>query len=182
MTDGIAKDRLEKLEALRAAGVSPYPPRTPKAEPVQPLLDAFDSRMGQTVTLAGRLTQVRDFGKLRFSHLHDQTGHVQIGFERDRLPAFWPDRKRIEANDLVVVTGEVGRTQKGEATIWAKDVVLASKALRQAHRQGLDCLPTAGVRRRLCQEVLQAFGFFTPRPGSDALARVAEPGIDHRGG
>ena len=132
MTDGIAKDRLEKLEALRAAGVSPYPPRTPKAEPIQPLLDAFDSRMGQVVTLAGRLTQIRDFGKLRFSHLHDQTAHVQVGFERDRLPAFWPDRKRIEANDLVVITGEVGRTQKGEATIWAKDVVLASKALRPA--------------------------------------------------
>ena len=132
MTDGIAKDRLEKLTALRSAGIDPFPPRVPRHTAVQEVLSEFDQRIGQTVTLAGRLSQIRDFGKLRFSHLQDRTGAIQIGFERDRLGQFWPDRKRIEGNDLVAVTGELGRTQKGEPTLWATAVLLASKALRHA--------------------------------------------------
>jgi lysyl-tRNA synthetase class 2 len=132
VTDGIAKDRLEKLQALRQAGVDPYPPKVPHGIPVAEAHQLLETQPGTKVTLCGRLTQMRDFGKLRFSHLEDRTGSIQVGFERDRLPAFWPDRKRVEANDLVAITGELGRTQKGEATLWATDVVLASKALRPA--------------------------------------------------
>jgi lysyl-tRNA synthetase class 2 len=132
VTDGIAKDRLEKLQSLRRDGIDPFPPRVPRGTPVADVLADFDNRVGQTVTLCGRLAQVRDFGKLRFSHLTDRTGSIQVGFERDRLPAFWPERKRVEANDLVAITGELGRTQKGEPTLWATAVVLASKALRPA--------------------------------------------------
>jgi len=132
MTDGIAKDRLDKLEALRAAGKDPFPARVAKGAAIADVLDGFDGKHGQTVTVAGRLSQVRDFGKLRFSHLTDRTGSIQIGFQRDRLAEFWPDRKKVESNDLVSITGELGVTQKGENTIWATDVALASKALRAA--------------------------------------------------
>jgi lysyl-tRNA synthetase class 2 len=104
----------------------------PRGQPVGDVLADFAGRQGQTVTLAGRLGVVRDFGKLRFAHLQDRTGSIQIGFQRDRLAGFWPDRKLIEGNDLVSVTGELGTTQKGEPTLWATDVVLASKALRPA--------------------------------------------------
>ncbi|MBL8730699.1 MAG: lysine--tRNA ligase [Planctomycetes bacterium] len=132
MTDGIANDRLEKLQAVRAAGQDPFPARVPRGQPVASVLTDFDARTGQTVTLCGRLGQIRDFGKLRFAHLQDRSGSIQVGFQRERLAAFWPDRKRIEGNDLVSVTGELGTTQKGEPTLWATDVVLASKALRPA--------------------------------------------------
>ena len=132
MTDGIAGDRYEKLKALRAAGTDAFPARVPRGDAIASVLDDFDALVGQTVTVAGRLSQVRDFGKLRFSHLTDRTGAIQIGFQRDHLPDFWPNRKKVESNDLVSVTGEVGLTQKGEKTVWAKQVVLASKALRPA--------------------------------------------------
>jgi len=132
MTDGIAGDRYDKMKALREAGTDVFPARVPKGVSVASVLDDFDAKVGQIVTVAGRLSQVRDFGKLRFSHLTDRSGAIQIGFQRDHLPAFWPDRKKVESNDLVSVTGEVGLTQKGEKTVWAKEVVLASKALRPA--------------------------------------------------
>jgi len=131
VTDGIQKDRLEKLTALRQAGVDPFPPKVPAGIAVAEALAQIDAP-GRVVTLRGRLTQIRDFGKLRFSHLQDRTGEIQVGFERERLPAFWPGRKQVESNDLVAITGELGRTQKGEPTLWATDVVLASKALRAA--------------------------------------------------
>ena len=132
MTDGIAGDRYEKMKALREAGTDVFPARVPKGVAIASVLADFDAKVGQTVTVAGRLSQVRDFGKLRFSHQTDRSGAIQIGFQRDQLAAFWPDRKKVESNDLVSVTGKVGLTQKGEKTVWAKEVVLASKALRPA--------------------------------------------------
>ena len=132
MTDGIANDRLEKLQAMRTAGQDPFPARVPRGQPIGDLLTDFANRTGQVVTIAGRLGQVRDFGKLRFAHLSDRTGSLQVGFQRDRLAAFWPNRKQIEGNDLVSITGELGTTQKGEPTLWANEVVLAAKSLRPA--------------------------------------------------
>lgn len=132
MTDQIADDRRQKLDKLRELSMPPFPPRVPRPEPIAALLAAQNERKGQTVVAGGRLTQLRDFGKLRFSHLVDRSGGIQIGFERDRLSEFWPNRKLVEANDLVVIEGELGTTQKGEPTIWASRVVLASKALRHA--------------------------------------------------
>ncbi len=132
MTDGIAKDRLEKLQALRAAGQDPFPARVPRGQAIGDLLPDFAQRIGQTVTLCGRLGVVRDFGKLRFAHLQDRTGSLQVGFQRERLADWWPNRKLVEGNDLVSITGELGTTQKGEPTLWATEVRLASKALRPA--------------------------------------------------
>jgi len=132
MTDGIASDRLDKLNALRQDGVDPFPARVDPGTPIADVLDGFDEKLGLVVTVAGRLSQIRDFGKLRFAPLHDRTGEIQIGFQRDRLADFWPNRKKIESNDLVAVTGELGLTQKGERTIWATSVTLATKALRPA--------------------------------------------------
>ena len=132
MTDGIANDRLQKLQAMRAAGQDPFPARVARGQPIGELLPDFAARIGQVVTIAGRLGVVRDFGKLRFAHVADRTGSLQVGFERDRLPAFWQNRKQVEGNDLVSVTGTLGTTQKGEPTLWASTVELAAKALRAA--------------------------------------------------
>jgi lysyl-tRNA synthetase class 2 len=132
VTDGIAKDRLDKLNALRGLGQDPFPPRVPRGAPIGDLLPNFADHVGKTVTLAGRLGVIRDFGKLRFAHLTDRSGAIQVGFQRDSLPEFWPNRKLVEGNDLVSVTGELGTTQKGEPTLWVRSIELAAKALRPA--------------------------------------------------
>ncbi len=133
MTKHIQADRLAKIERLKEAGISPYPARTPgEPVPIASLMDDFDGQEGQSFYIAGRLGQVRDFGKLRFSHLQDRTGRLQVAFSRDDLADFWPNRKLIEANDIVGVQGELGRTKKGEPTLWAKKVDLLTKSLRAA--------------------------------------------------
>ena len=132
MTDGIANDRLEKLQALRALGQDPFPARVPRGRPIDQVLAELPTRTGETATVCGRLGVIRDFGKLRFAHVTDRTGSIQIGFQRDRLAAFWPNRKLLEGNDLVSITGELGTTQKGEPTLWATEITLATKSLRPA--------------------------------------------------
>ena len=130
MTDRIAEDRLQKLKTLREREIEPFPARVPASTPIAECLEGIDSRQDEVVTVAGRLGHVRDFGKLRFAHLRDLSGNIQIGFQRDDLPDFWPNRKLIETADHVVIRGRLGKTKKGEDTIWADDVVLASKCLR----------------------------------------------------
>ncbi len=133
MTEELHEDRVKKLRALEERGIPPYPARTPgQPEAIAGILAAFDERAGARTFVAGRLGQIRDFGKLRFAHLRDRTGTLQIGFQRDRLQDWWPQRKLVEANDLVGVRGELGRTQKGEPTLWAEEVTLLAKALRPA--------------------------------------------------
>ena len=133
MTKHIQADRLAKIARLQEAGIAPYPARTPgEPERIAGILEDFDAREGESVYVAGRLGQVRDFGKLRFSHLQDASGRIQVAFSREALADFWPHRKLIEGNDIVGIQGEVGRTKKGEPTVWAKKVDLLTKSLRAA--------------------------------------------------
>ena len=135
MTENAHPDRLAKLARIREAGGDPYPARGVDAEPVSELVagagtpDAPGPRLGETVTVAGRLMGLRDFGKLIFAPVKDRTGSLQVGMQKAKLVDWWPDRKNLDGGDLVGITGELGHTQKGEPTIWATDVLLLSKAV-----------------------------------------------------
>jgi lysyl-tRNA synthetase class 2 len=135
MTDLAHPDRLAKLEKLREAGLEPFPARGVEAEPVEVLRAAAGTpdepgpRVGETVTVAGRLMGLRDFGKLIFAPVQDKTGRMQVGLKKDALVDWWPHRKLLDGGDHVAVTGELGHTQKGEPTVWASAVRLLAKAL-----------------------------------------------------
>jgi lysyl-tRNA synthetase class 2 len=128
-------DRQAKVERLRAEGKDPYPPRGIQAEPTALLVaaagtrEAPGSRVSERVSVAGRLLGLRDMGKLVFAPLVDRSGRIQIGMQKDRLEAWWPERKLLDGGDLVGVRGELGHTQKGEVTVWADEVRLLAKAL-----------------------------------------------------
>ena len=135
MTELAHPDRLAKVEAMRAQGTDPYPARGVEAESVESLVEAGGTveepgpRIGERVTVAGRVLGLRDFGKLIFSPLRDRTGRIQVGLQKNRLNEWWPRRKQLDGGDHVAVTGELGRTQKGELTVWAEEVRLLSKSL-----------------------------------------------------
>ena len=128
-------DREAKVRALREAGTDPYPARGVDARPIAELLagagtaEAPGPLVGTTVTAAGRLLSLRDFGKLVFAPLLDRTGRIQIGLQRDRLSEWWPQRKLLDGGDLIGVEGELGHTQKGEPTLWARSVRMLAKAV-----------------------------------------------------
>ncbi|MFT6363661.1 MAG: lysyl-tRNA synthetase class 2 [Planctomycetota bacterium] len=140
MTELIHPDRLAKLERMREAGIDPYPARGVDATPVADVQTGGGTSeepgemIGTTVTIAGRLMGMRDFGKLIFAPIQDRTGRLQVGIQKGRIekgptPDWWPERKFLDPGDLVSITGELGWTQKGELTIWAAEVKLLAKAL-----------------------------------------------------
>ena len=135
MTELAHPDRLAKLEAIRAAGGDPFPPRGVEATPVAELVagagtaDTPGPLVGEVVTVAGRCLGLRDFGKLIFAPLLDRTGRIQVGLQKKALAEWWPERKHLDGGDWLGITGELGRTQKGELTVWATEVRLLAKAL-----------------------------------------------------
>jgi len=135
MTELVHPDRLAKLRAIREAGRDPFPARGVEAEPIADLIAGGGTveepgpRIGASVTVAGRLLGLRDFGKLIFAPLVDRTGRMQIGLQKGRLADWWPQRKELDGGDLVGVTGELARTQKGELTIWVDEIQLLAKSL-----------------------------------------------------
>ena len=135
MTEHAQPDRLAKIARIREAGGDPYPARGVTAEPVADLIagagtpDAPGPRLGETVTIAGRIMGLRDFGKLIFAPVKDRTGRMQVGMQKNKLAEWWPNRKNLDGGDLVGITGELGHTQKGEPTVWATEVLLLAKAV-----------------------------------------------------
>ncbi len=135
MTELAHPDRLAKLAELRELGIDPYPARGVDSEPIAGLIggggtaEAPGPRVGTGATIAGRLLALRDFGKLIFAPLLDRTGRIQVAFARERLGEWWPRRRLLDGGDWLGVTGELGRTQKGELTLWADSVQLLAKTL-----------------------------------------------------
>ncbi len=135
MTELAHADRLAKIEKIREAGIDPYPARGVEHEPIADLIaaagtpEAPGARIGETVTVAGRLLSLRDFGKLIFAPVIDRTGRIQVGMQKGRLEEWWPQRKWLDGGDLIAFTGELGFTKKGEPTIWGSEVQLLSKAV-----------------------------------------------------
>ena len=128
------QERREKREKLRELGIDPYGGRTEGVQPLAQIKAQHKPEMGQdggpVVTAAGRVMLKRDMGKLSFLTLRDESGDLQIAIDRKRVDDLaWQIRDLTDLGDQLTVTGPLGSTKKGEVTIWATAVSMASKAL-----------------------------------------------------
>ncbi len=125
------KVRREKLESLRAEGCDPF--RQTKyavTSDARTIKENFDAMEGQTVSLAGRLMSKRGMGKVAFCDLQDNTGRIQIYVKIDEMEEAEFNRfKKNDIGDIVGVTGDVFRTQRGEISVRVHAATLLSKAL-----------------------------------------------------
>jgi lysyl-tRNA synthetase class 2 len=127
-------DRRQKLDKLRELGVDPYGRRTEGVLALKSIRTSYNPEMGHdggpVVKGAGRLMLKRDMGKLSFLTLRDETGDLQVAIDKRRVDEkSWEIRSLLDLGDQIVVEGPLGTTNKGEVTIWATKVEMASKAL-----------------------------------------------------
>ena len=93
---------------------------------------------GTKVRTAGRVGQLRKFGKLTFATLQDFGGHIQIALLRDELDAdpekskerYQQFSKIVDRWDFLGVEGEMYFTDKGELTIRVRDWTFLGKTLQ----------------------------------------------------
>lgn len=144
-------NRSQKLAEIEALGIDPYPHKFTPSTAFDALAKEWegkdlghseDAASGATasVSVAGRLVLFRAMGKNAFGHLQDETGRVQIMFNRDltQVEGFEPTaemsaikfiEKKLDLGDILGIEGNLFLTQKGELTVFAKRVVLLCKTL-----------------------------------------------------
>src|SRR3954464_1526106 len=128
------QQRREKLQRLREIGVDPFGGRVEGLSPLANIKASYKPEFGHdagpVVKAAGRVLLKRDMGKLTFLTLRDETGDLQVALDKRRLDESSAEiRANIDLGDLILVEGNLGQTNKGETTIWAKRVEMAAKAL-----------------------------------------------------
>ena len=123
--------RREKLATLQAEGENPFAvTRFDWDATSQQIKDNFDAMEGKAVKVAGRLMSKRGMGKVSFCDLQDRDGRIQLYARQDEMDeAVYKKFKKYDIGDIVGVEGEVFRTQRGEMSVRAKNVILLSKSL-----------------------------------------------------
>ena len=123
--------RREKLTDLQAAGEDPFQETRFEWDATsQQIKDNFDAMEGKPVKVAGRLMSKRGMGKVSFCDLQDRDGRIQLYARQDEMDeAAYKKFKKFDIGDIVGVTGEVFRTQRGEMSVRARDIKLLSKSL-----------------------------------------------------
>jgi len=140
MTDehDIVNNRRQKLAAWRAQGGA-YPNdfrREALAEELHVAHRDKDKVALEadeiTTSVSGRVMLRRVMGKASFVTLQDVSGRIQCYIRRDEVgePAYEQFNALWDIGDIVGIRGTVMRTNKGELTVQAREIVLLNKTLR----------------------------------------------------
>ncbi|HEV8454444.1 MAG TPA: OB-fold nucleic acid binding domain-containing protein, partial [Gemmatimonadales bacterium] len=115
--------RREKRAALEARGVPAFAYRYQRTHTALEALALYRDEMGEegpTVSIAGRLAELRSHGKTVFAHLEDSSGRIQVYFRQDTLGDLWGLVELLDLDDHIGVRGRLFRTKKGEITVRAE--------------------------------------------------------------
>ncbi len=129
----ILRIRREKLQTLQDNGKDPYEITSFEVkQKAQEIIDKFaEGYEGKQVSVAGRIMSRRGMGKVSFMDLRDISGRIQIYAKIDVMgeEEYKAMQASLDIGDIVGVTGEVFRTQRGEISVKADTVTILSKAL-----------------------------------------------------
>lgn len=130
-------ERLRKLAEIKQLGINPYPAHANRSHKVSDITEKFDKLEGQTVTVVGRVKSIRNFGKIAFVVIADQTGKVQL-FWRDSPETINRSNNELsmseitllDSGDFVECHGKVIKTQTNEISVEVGYLRLLTKSLR----------------------------------------------------
>ena len=124
--------RRDKLKALQDEGRDPFQiTKFDVTHHAQDIKDNFDALEGTPVRVAGRLMSKRGMGKVSFCDMQDKSGRIQLYARKDEMDEDNYNRfKKYDIGDIVGIVGEVFRTQRGEMSVRAHEIILLSKSLR----------------------------------------------------
>ena len=119
------KVRLEKLEKIKALGWDPYPASFDKKHTISEAL----KNEGKIVKTAGKIFSLREHGNIAFADLKDETGKIQIFFQKKLLGENYKNLKLLDIGDYIGVEGKVVKTTAGEISIAPTSYTLLTKSL-----------------------------------------------------
>ena len=96
---------------------------------VKEIVSNPDNFLDKKVRVAGRIISIRRHGSLIFFDLVDNGVKIQLAASKDKTKNFDFVKEYIQRGDIVGCEGIVGRTIKGELTVFCENIELLSKAL-----------------------------------------------------
>ncbi len=132
MREDILKNKLEKLELIKKAGMDPYPESSRKDFKNRDVLEKFDELSDKEIALAGRLKSFRLMGNAAFAHIEDESGKIQLFFNKKRLNGqkYGLFADTAEIGDFIQVSGKLFITKAGEKTLDVSDWTMLAKNIR----------------------------------------------------
>ncbi len=124
--------RRDKLKALQDEGKDPFEiVKYDVTHHSSDILNNFEEFENKEVTIAGRLMNKRVMGKASFINLQDREGRIQGYISKNDVgEESYLAFKKFDIGDIIGVKGIVFRTQKGEISVRASEIVLLSKSLK----------------------------------------------------
>jgi lysyl-tRNA synthetase class 2 len=131
-------ERLRKLEELKRLGINPYPAHSERSYKLDEISAKFAELEGQQLSVAGRITNIRKFGKIAFLVIRDDSGTLQLFLGQESVGDLNPQESQLgfeqlpllDIGDFVEAHGKVVKTQTGEISIDVQKLRLLTKSLR----------------------------------------------------
>ncbi|WP_338553866.1 lysine--tRNA ligase [Paenibacillus sp. KS-LC4] len=129
--------RRDKLDELRGLGIDPFGSKFERSHNAKDIVSAYESftkeeleEKAVQVSIAGRIMQKRGMGKASFAHIQDLSGKIQIYARKDtveenQFAAF----TLLDIGDIIGVKGTVFKTNTGEVSVKALEVLVLTKSL-----------------------------------------------------
>lgn len=124
---------MAKLKSLQDSGVDAYPVG---AAPSHSVTQALASDTEETVSVAGRVLRMRDYGGVLFAQLRDWSGEMQLLLDDSVLAHADGDARAadfsagVDLGDLVEATGRMGQSRNGTPSLLVTHWRLVGKCLR----------------------------------------------------
>lgn len=131
-------ERLRKLEELRTKDINPYPAQTKRTHRLNEITEQFKKLEGEPVSVVGRITAIRKFGKIAFIALKDGSGSLQLFLKTDTVKPLdvkagtigIDELPLLDTGDFLEAHGSVIKTKTGEVSVETTSMRLLSKAIR----------------------------------------------------
>jgi lysyl-tRNA synthetase class 2 len=131
--------RYSRLEKIRDLGFDPYGyacieggsiPVIDKSSVIENTFNSIGESIGIR-SVQGRIILFRDNGKLIWAQVQDELGVIQVAISKKdvRDEKIFQLAKLLDLGDIICASGPVRKTQSGQITIWANDVVCQCKSL-----------------------------------------------------
>jgi len=133
--DRLELARLEKLRAIEELGLDPWGERFDGHRPIREArrnCPTEPGTVGSEIRVAGRIMLRNNKGKLKFFHIQDWTGRIQLMCSKaDFSDEQWKLIELLDLGDLIGVDGRLKVSNTGEKTIGVSNVVFLTKSLAQ---------------------------------------------------
>ncbi len=122
----------DKLTELQAKGKNPFEQLKYDVDTYSMTIhNNFEELEGKEVKIAGRMMTRRIMGKASFCDIQDRDGRIQCYVTKNIIDEEdYNEFKKHDIGDIFGITGTVFKTQKGEISVKASEVILLSKSLQ----------------------------------------------------